>query len=361
MADEELPDKNEFDFWEQVAGRSPGRMSFSMTDSRASLPYFLNPERITIEEAVPQILGTCTRNGRGGLSRTLPKSHPRLPFLFAHAITDLVGLGRATYQAAETDDLEAPAIVAGYAEYPRYLAMVDFSQRPYAVLSDESVGEPYTIEWTTEGGVPATNQVVDEYLRYTDYDIAPMLEVASAQHGQMAFRTQAGGGPDGIPFSGFPRIAIPRAVIKFRWYEVPFDYIDDENSYLTDHIGKVNQLDWYGFPAGSLLYSGCTVSRRYTPPFPEKTAWYGSVAYSTAKLCDVELLFEYTRREAGLTPPTPESENWVAAGWNLQPWLTTRKFYYATSEDPDDREDEEAWVPTYLSVPFQLLFTDPDI
>lgn len=358
MADED-PDRGELDYWEQVASRAPARLFFSMEESRASVPYFVNTDRVSLEDAVPQILGTCRATGKGGLARTLPKAHPRCPFLFAHAISDVTGLGSASYRAADEDDLEAPLIVPGFADYDLYVLSVDFSQRPYAVLSDESVGEPYLINWTQADGAPANSVAADEYLRFTDYQITPAPEIASAQQGQMLFRAEGGDPPNGVPFSGFPRIVIPKALISFDWYQVPFDYIDDEDSFITDYIGTINQADWYGFPAGSLLYSGCQISKRYTPPFPERTAWYGSVAFSTSKLCDVRFVFEYTKREAGSPLPTPSNENWIAAGHNLLPWLVDKSFHYATSEKAADPSDTNFWLPTYLSFPFALLFSDP--
>jgi hypothetical protein len=50
----------------------------------------------------------------------------------------------------------------------------------------------------------------------------------------------------------------------------------------------------------------------------------------------------------------------VVAGHNLLPWLTTRMFYYVSSEGVPDKTDDTKWRPTYNSFPFELLFTDPD-
>ena len=52
--------------------------------------------------------------------------------------------------------------------------------------------------------------------------------------------------------------------------------------------------------------------------------------------------------------------NWVVGGHNLLPWLTTRKYYYATTYDPASPATQAKWFPSYNSFPFELLFTDPD-
>ncbi len=195
----------------------------------------------------------------------------------------------------------------------------------------------------------------------------PAPETAFAQQGQLKFFTSGSSAPSGFTFSGFPRIVIPKATVTLTWFEVPFDYILSANSTLVEFVGRINQLDWFGWDAGTLLYVGSKVLRRYTPPFPDRTTSAGGGAtFSTSKLMDIALTFEETVREtpsapthgAGNTNTTVANRSYVIAGHNLQPWFgsanTAKGFYYAGQVG-------DVKTPVFDSAPMQLLFTDPDV
>jgi hypothetical protein len=196
-----------------------------------------------------------------------------------------------------------------------------------------------------------------------------MNEFISAQQGQMIFR---GGSPNGIPFQDSPRMYLPDSMIKFRWYDVPFRYLTSQYSYLVRFVGYINQTA-FGYinnsgtlapwQPGTLLYKGASpIGEARTPPVPSPglLAYNTGDSFTTSKIVDLELTFHYTARTAGSSFGVSNS-NWIAAGHNLLPWLTDRKFYYATSQNPANPSDATAWYPTYSSLPFQLLFTDPDL
>lgn len=69
--------------------------------------------------------------------------------------------------------------------------------------------------------------------------------------------------------------------IKYTWFEVPFSHVTHSRSYLVAGKGHVNQFDWEGFQAGTLLYKGY-VDKTFTP----------AINVPNCKFCDVDLIFE---------------------------------------------------------------------
>jgi hypothetical protein len=194
--------------------------------------------------------------------------------------------------------------------------------------------------------------------RFTDYEILPDIDIITAQHGNMVFRT-SGGGPDGKSFTGMPRVYIPKAVLKVRWFQVPYSYIEHTDSIILRYLGHINQAEFQLgnrlWPKGSLMYRGVSV-KRYTPPIPNTTILAGLSVYSPEKICDLEFYFEYTRRvNAHPLSPNPSNKNRIQEGHNCMPHYGDRKFYYVTTQAALSANQ----YPTYPSVPFQLLWTDP--
>src|SRR5215468_8904920 len=73
------------------------------------------------------------------------------------------------------------------------------------------------------------------------------------RHLAFSLRHRAPGGPTptqpaphGIPYQGFPRILCGRETVLFRWYQVPYSYIDRTDSFIRYFQGYVNQYDWLG-------------------------------------------------------------------------------------------------------------------
>lgn len=344
-------------YYEAVDNLSPSRSGFSMEGGRAEVTYYVDPGNV--EYALTDLLGTSGVSSSTGspLSRRLPKAHPKFPWLYASSV-DVQGCGHFDPSTAVTGglvvagaELEVPPVSDLYWEYPKYMLKVTFTTRPYAVLSD-TVITPYTISWVdpADGSSKNTN-VYPEWYRYTDWPYEPSPEVAYAQHGQMKFKT-SGAAPDGNTFPGFPKVILPKATVRFCWYQVPYSYLIAANSTLVKYAGHVNQLTWYRWNPGELLYHGVRTIRRYTPPVPDRLTWSGTTSFSTAKLVDLEFIFEETVRPIGSTPSV--SPAWkIAAGHNLEPWIHDGKFYYVetTAASPQ---------PKFKSIPFELFFQNPD-
>lgn len=348
------------DWTELVDNISPSTAGFSREGGKAVSSIWVADA--DIEAALVEILGDVARaeDGSGRLQRNLPKAHPRYPWLFARNIPNIVGR-KFTGKVEVSDTLEAPSLGA-YASYDRSLITIEFASVKHAVLPDGSIPSEsfyYYADDDSGSGDGVFYDVPMEWLRFTDYDYNPRQELITAQMGFSQFRRGDGSAP-ATPrphletFAGRPRMVIPSAEIKFRWLNVPFSYIEHPEAWIVKGIGRVNQRDWYGWPAGSLLYLGVN-NTRYTPIVPEMQMGEDALAFSMEKVADIEFSFAYTKR-AATAAPTPANRSWIAAGHNLQPWLRDRKFYYTCTQS--DAATEQ--VPTYLSFPFQFLFVDPE-
>jgi hypothetical protein len=347
---------------------SPSTLGISMEAARATFPVQVEGE--DMHDVIRDLLGTVEAVGnsdagrKGGLKRGLPGAHPQWPWMYVSNIQKIQGLAFDEKVDAE-DFIEVNALfVDSYAQYEKYRVVLECTPRMYAVLPDAKI-ETSTLSWTNEAGSTVTKTYAKEWLRFTDYDILPQPELITARLGSMCFRTgdtEPGTPPNAVAFPGHPRIVMPKAMVKFRWYQVPFSYIESSSSWITNYVGHINQHAWYGWPVGSLLYTGCTV-KRYTPPVPALDDFEG--VFGNEKLCDIEFQFEYTKRSlpAGATTPTLSNANWKASGHNLMPWMgSPRGFYYVTNATaPGAAVDTAKFYPTFLSFPFELLFTDPDI
>lgn len=372
-----MPLYPDYDYNEATASRSPVQMSIRQDGSRVVCPYLWEPTDVAnplddLYAAITDIMGDARPKGNGKLERSLPKAHPILPWCFASQIVSITGEGQPTLVTTDVD-YEAPLIVGAFASYPSLRLMVEFSTVPFAVLRDSAITVGTTTYYPeTDTGSPAAGQTItiaSEWDRFCDADYAPSLELAYAQHGTVSFKTSAAvAPPHGRTASGFPKLSVPRATIRWRWFHIPMAYVTGGatgNSYLLQNLGRVNQDTWGTFDPGSLLYTGLTVTSRYPPPIPERTDWTGSASFSAEKLCSVELQLDYTTRTAAAAAPTPVNRNWVAGGHNLLPYLAvagglenTAGFLYATRGAITDAASK--WKPTYDSCIFAQLFTDPN-
>jgi len=343
-----------FPFLESI--RQTTSAQFAMAQSRATITGFLNPASVDLLDTLTTIIGGCEPRGDGRLSRTLPIAHPQYPWLFAESVS-VTGIGFNERLDADPN-LEAPSLLT-YASYQLYRLEIQFSPRPFAVLSDDSI-ELRPLNYTDDSGNAVATTYANEYTRFTDYDGQPSAEYITAQQGQFVFRAAGVAGnnnPEGATVPGQVRLLQNKSTIKFTWSQVPLSYIEPtfrDTSYIEDAIGHVNQLEWYGWPAGTLLFLAPTF-RRYVPVNPGFSNWYETSAVSTNKLVDIEFTFQrFAPRTDPALPPPPRPQHKVTAGHNLLPWFGAGgQYHYYAESTIGDRS-------LYPSFPFQLLFTDPD-
>jgi hypothetical protein len=371
-------------------GNSLQKMGFSHTAGAVSGTYQLDvdPDSDTtavLQDAVNDIQGyTNTAHGSTQkLQRSLPATHPAFPYLYATQIAGMQGIGvngdgLGGRKARRDAEVLPPitgnpqAITDTFFLYPYYQFAVTFSTLPYTVLPDDQVNVS-SGSWYADGATSTTSfEYATEWMRYTDYSLTPQNNNISGSVGAFTFKALAS-----TPiFTNPPFMYLPDAILSFTWYQVPYRFITSSNSYIANKgwLGRINQNDWYNWPAGSLLYLNYEVNK-YTQPSLETQAVSdldGDSWNSYAKTCDIKFTFLYTNRKAGTTPAAPFYGNWIAKGHNLQPYLPTRTFEYATAflnagtvnafgHTSTGPADEQCWAPMWNSFPLEILFSDPDV
>lgn len=345
---------------------SPGSATFSATGgARVQATYYVAAD--DVEEWSEVLLGSVRPRGDGRLRRVLPRASPQWPWSMVESLTIR---GHGKHQRIEIDPAEVyyetTPIIQQYAEYEEYIFECSLVDRPYPVAGDDQILMSNG-GWFDDDGNFVDYEYATEWERWTDWPRYPADEFIQFRQGQMAFRTQRGiaaapatvaGNPHNAMAPGLPRIHMQRELLRLKWYQVPYSYLESRRSYLSRFKWRVNQNEWMGFEPGELLYEGHSFDRRVTPPFPEAD-FHTISGWSSEKVVDVEMLLRICRTGQS-DVPSPDNPNWIAHGHNLFPWAGDRRFYYATSFKQGSPTDERYWVPTFLSAPFELLFTDPD-
>ncbi len=350
---------------------SPSTAGFSATNGRAVMQILIDAADYLPEDVLPDLLGDTRFGSAGRLRRRPPKAHPLYDWLFCSAVSTVQGIGE-TQQEFNWNSFFSANALDRYVEYTEYLMTVEFTPRPYAVLSDDAVTVD-TLEWYKDDGTPSGSvPYAEEWKRWVSRSVVPQSELISGRQGEMVFRTDdtttdsavGVSPPNRVSFGAAPRMLYPNTLFRYRWHQVPLAYVTARRCPINAFIGRVNQQHFDGFEPGELLYLNYAVSDPYVPPLPARQLVAGEQVFDTFKLVDIDFHFLYTDRVDGspYTGPTITNPNWIKAGHNLLPWLYDRKFYYATVGALKTTDTDKAkWTPTFLSCPFQLLFTDPAV
>jgi hypothetical protein len=370
------------DFFEAAGDLSPGRGSFDARSGKWSRVYYVGVQNAgDLTDAIQRIIGRTHWLPAGGTSgklvRSLPLADPQFPWLYADAVSDIVGMGMtdpnnlsgqagATYHAAVTEfprQDELPTNQFGL--WPVYALTVQFAPRPFRVLPDSAIT---MVEgtWFNWSGNPQPFSYATEYLRFLDEARTGAAEAISGQQGTMVFSST--GTSNGRVFGARPRMHLPNEALSLTWFNVPYRYLTSGNSYITGDLGR---RPWFGcvnqnpltllgvtYPPGSLLYLNWKpVQSRYGRAIDALLTQDGVEGYGVEKFIDIQLDFAVTWRtvpagDLAALPNVPAAANYVRAGWNLQPWLVDRRFHYAQANGTP-------FMPSHHSAPLELLFTDP--
>lgn len=325
--------------------------------------YFLGG----VQSITPEVtaIGDGFPNGR--ILRVLPPVHNFRPELSAAAIKSLVGIGTVTAEDS-VEILGLPETSFQFPHCEQYEAKVTYSKRPYFLLADDDVATPTRLYYPPDGSAPRTFTCAEEWTRFTQITRQPLNDTANATQGMMTFQTASGLDPNNFQYGLVNYVYLSNQAVEITWYQVPFRYVLDFTfggvsypSYLNRFVNRINQTDWYGFPAGTLLYLGATPTA-YIPSNPKASAQESALASGLSQnlLCNLKLKFLYTSREGTDVPdyktaPLFTNRSFIPAGWNLLPNFANRRFYYTTSPHVDPAQRR----PSLDSAPFELLFTDP--
>lgn len=365
--------------YEVIRGREPNAAGFSRQGGgRRTVTRIIGDKgggtgSITsakqIHDAIREILGFTSPAVDGlSLDRRMPKADAIYPWLFAERITNIAGLGRMTQVDSDPGGILEADPWDTTALYPAYEITTEFAPRPYAVASNLDI-DTGSLTWTHDDGTTtSTPSYAKEWLRYTDIEILPAATWITAESGQFKFDVSGGAEPDTYQaLKGQIKMLYPDTMLRVTWFEVPYSYIDAIDStdtridsYILQGLGHVNQFQWYGFAAGSLLLHAVNIGR-YTPPVPDFDYWQGSKIFTGEKLCDITFMIGYRDIGPRAAPaaPSPANANIVQYGFNVHPYAHTGNWYYAKTNVPGSSTNSNK--PAFPSFPFELLFTNPGV
>jgi len=333
-------------FKERVGSIAKSSAGFSFEGGKATIEYQLPWDEV--EQFCKDALGQVSI-AFGKLARVLPFAHPVFPWLFVSSIATIEG-----YQFVDkfeaTDELEA-APIPEYAAYEFAKVVLEFSPRPYAIYKDESISV-HPLTYHDDDGASVTKDVASEHWRFVEYATKTSMEYLTAQHGQ--YRMAGTGQATAPSFPGQVRLLKKSKNITLTWHQVPF--LVSEGPNIFDGLGKINQIAFFGYHIGTLLFQGWTTTKPMPAPFPDMVIDEdtGSTLPSTEKIVNIEFSFLYLEPELGGAGVTPSNLNHIAAGHNAFPWFSDGKYYYATTGPAASPVEG---IPPYKSYPFQLLFT----
>lgn len=336
------------DFKERIGNIAKASAGFSYEGGKATIEYQLLWD--DVEQFCKDALGSVEIDGNK-LKRVLPLAHPVFPWLFVNSIATIEGF-QFVERADAIAELEADPMPQ-YASYQYAKVVLEFAPRPYALFKDESIGTE-NLEYFDDAGASQSTEIASESWRFVEYSTKTSMEYLTAQHGQ--YRMAGTGEATAPSFPGQVRLLKKSKAITLTWHQVPFRVSEGPN--IFDGLGKINQIAFFGYGVGTLLFQGWSTTKPMPAPFPtmvvdEDT---GSTLPSSEKIVNIEFNFLYLEPELGGDGVTPTNENHIAGGHNAFPWFHDGKYYYATTGGAAGSSPTEG-IPPYKSYPFQLLFT----
>lgn len=347
-----------YEFNERVESLSPSTAGFS-ADGGGRGVMIQDVTYNDLKKKIREILGYTTTDG-AGLKRFLPKAHPLFPWLFASRISQVQGFGSPTLESSDVLETLEVAAFDEYARYPKYRLTIEFEPRPYVLCNDDLIENTLTKSWTdADGTVIGPKIYAEEWKRFVDIDFQGASQYLTAKRGQFKFRVGGGNELNGKEAGeGQVRMAYPKSTVIYRWFQVPYEHVIHARSYIVAGLGRVNQFEWDGWPAGTLSYKDFK-TRKYTPAAPEVSAAAETAIYTANKLCDIDFIFEYLEPPLTAAPTSTANANAIAYGHNLLPYSNTGSWYYASTDIAPLVAAVNNDKPVYPSYMFELLFTTP--
>lgn len=384
-------------YYEIIDSESPLNYSFSSTGPATAVITFLI-DGTEIVDFINDVLGTARMAANTYCTRTLPASHPALPWLYATKIVDMKGYSpngktdaqmvkdRSTYKGIET---RSPQFVGSYAKYK---VTVQFEARDYSVISDADL-QPFYRDRNYP--MPTKNPitgVVDErwdsfrdrleYLRFTNWTVEPITELLTWGASNYVGINPPGANPPLLPVqqqtSSMKNILLQKYRLNFKWYFVPYE-MTVNNAIWQDAYSKINlndfvliatdvinrvPVDTYLFPAGTLLFKKVEV-KKYEPYYPfanvditaNSSVFDFYTEYNKNQYCDVEFEFIYFQQPNSYLIPIGNGNIQQRACKDPRSFHnrlpdTVMSFWYYVESDPDISKAS----PIFFSYPFENLW-----
>lgn len=298
--------------WAEYISKSGATSDASLGNDGTSVSMCILVYWHELKEAIPQLVGYTKRvvvDDTGFLERHLPWRHPYYENMWCQRIASIKPWAWRNKEQG---------IYGPYSAYEVMILTLQFWRPPYSVLDD----------------VVALGQ---EWIRYTDKFWRPSVQMLSRQG--MSFKFTAGR-PSGQLFPGSVGQKMGKAKLSRTWYQLPEQSVYDDNGFparlFTDPdtgipvIGTVNDAQFFGMPAQTLLYESVDITPRPLP-FPSTLIGVDPVMAELYPLqFDVTFHFEYFN-------PTPGFQNdgvtrITQRGHNLMPWSGDGLWYPVASQ-----------------------------
>jgi hypothetical protein len=281
-----------------------------------------------VYQAVQELCGVYQFDASTGyLNRTLPKQCPAfgMQHLYVNRITSIKPM-----HWLQKGLFSVGSGLANWSLYDFAVLTVLFTQPHYPILSDAWLDfkyPPVLIDGKTYR---------QEWLRWTERVLTVAGDVLTVEAGTLIFAEGAGApGPTAGTTPLQSPVGQPLTVGDFVlvWRNVPLYGLFSPSTFRPEGLiaaeNTVNKVDFMGYPAGTILFTGATFSWNETP-YPV-SALAGSVLTTgpstpgteqpfPSLTVDVSLVFKFKDPPAG----------GATRGWNLQPWRGDLKWYLAT-------------------------------
>lgn len=291
-----------FENWTEVADlTSPGTFNLTRTSSAATI--YANIPWEHIQACSTYLLGysvTVKPNGESDeyvLHRVPPARHPYFNWLWCSGVANAVGKGPIVPEVGGIINPNPNYNTINYGYWKRAIIAANFSTIDYLPAIDGAVAH--------------------EYQRWTKIVPRSYTEIFVLGNGIFLFDAPGLPAIDGKPVNS-PQTVIKQQknAIEMTWYEVPYDWITDDDGNqpkIADIQKKVNETEFIGKAPGTLLCESVEVTQDVQPL---QNIEIGKIAFS----CKV--VFKFIEFDP------PQGTGVTLRGWNLWPHISG-KYYPA--------------------------------
>jgi len=224
-----------------ITAMVPYRIPLAGTDGIAYAPaFFLGFSNVTLNDVT----------AKNVLTRTLPQPHPLWDGLWATRVSIR---GEVSTQSSNFRGDVTPADNWPYDAYYEYRAEVFYTARKYPILEDN---DPSLIDPLLD--------VVTEHKRWTNkLPSKPYYELIAIDGTQLAFEDDPK-----VVAPGPITIRKTREKFRWEWYDVPLDWLFDQNGrspHITSRLNQININVWEGYEKGSVRLEAVDIDYDFAP------------------------------------------------------------------------------------------------
>jgi hypothetical protein len=263
---------------EVIDSQSSASASFGPEDATVTVPYIVDVEQLPQDslswiwnDIVCVCLGYPRADGKV-LRREPPVRHPLFPSLYATRILNMRGAGPMDYFWSEGSEPPPPSPA------PPVTPETVIQFENLLLFDPKQVGWwkfkriLFEVEYTLPAWDIRTDEETEfEYLRNCVIETESDLESYEFQAGSFRFVDlfDAQGKPR--PFASTTAAVLSKKTYRVTWRDVPSGFLMPENKFFPDKfdraVGRVNDAEFLGCAAGTLLCKPIRIARKKRPVF----------------------------------------------------------------------------------------------